>query len=314
MATATGNYPCDNSTLANFQAWSGALYNAFIAFGWLQTSDTGQAANPPSAVPSSAYVYWIFKSNDSQSSTLPIYVKVEIGYSSTSPRIRMTVGTASNGSGTITGQVTTSAPWEISQPGPVGNYGNVLETNNGSTQFPCYFSGDAGEFRMYLWQSVSVITGVLFVIERSKDSSGAKTADYFTVAGCANRSTLVSGNFQQQQTILSGSSGNLESGIINPALTSGSGSGAALGTVAALPVFPVYGKVGNPMLGLMAVAAGDVADGAIVTVTNFYGGTHTAVGVKGATVVGSNTAIGISSAFGYRSNNGSSMAGLMRYE
>jgi hypothetical protein len=33
MATSTGNFPSDDSTLANFQAWTGAIYNAFIAFG-----------------------------------------------------------------------------------------------------------------------------------------------------------------------------------------------------------------------------------------------------------------------------------------
>lgn len=294
MATATGNYPSDNSSLANFKSWAQAISNAFSTFGWTQTTDTGQVNwSTIAAVPSSTYVYEVWKANDTQASTLPIYVKVEYGFSSTSPRIRMTAGTGSNGSGTITGAVVSSPPWEITS----------LETNQGATTFPCFFSGDAGEFRMYMWQSTGVSVGVIFVIERSKDSSGNKTTDYFTAAS-ANASAVAGAN---QQSILSTSLvGNRDTGgIIAPALTTGSGTGAFNGTVAAFPVFPVIGKVGNPMLGLMTVAANDVSDGASVTVTSMYGGTHTFVAASKAV---------FSQVAGLRLTQSTAMAILVRYE
>ena len=303
MATATGNYVMDNSTLAHFQSWSSAIYNAFIAFGWLQTADAGQAANPVAAVPSSAYAYWIFKANDAAAATMPIYVKVEVGYSSTIPSIKMTVGTSSDGSGSITGQKCTSTPWQITQSGS-----SVMETNQGGTLYPCFFSGDAGEFRMYMWQSTTQICGTLFAIERSKDTSGVNTDEYFTALCSAN---AVSGYaaVRYQQTVLVGGIGNLETGILGLAITNNSNTGAALGTTAAFPVFPVLGKVGNPMLGIMAVCSGDTADAATVTVLNMYAGTHTAIVVKGSTSSG-----GFGLSFGQRLLNGGGMAGLMRYE
>jgi hypothetical protein len=305
--TATGNYVLDNSTLANFQSWSSAIYNAFIAFGWLHTSDTGQAANPVAAVPSSTYAYWIFKANDAAAATMPIYVKVEVGYSSTSPRIRMTVGTSSNGAGTITGQIISSAPWQITQNNNLSV--SILEQNNGSTAYSCFFSGSAGEFRMYMWQTTLTTSGVLFVIERSKDSSGLDTNEYVTILGSGNVNNISYGFFHAQQTITAAGLGNYDSGILCVALTSTSSTGAAFGTVAAFPVYPVLGKVGNPMLGLMAVCQADISDGAVVTVNNMYGGTHTCITVRG--YGGSN---GFGAAFGHRLLGGVDMAGLMRYE
>lgn len=306
MATATGNYPMDNSSLANFQAWTTPIFNAFIAFGWLQTADTGQAANPPAAVPSNAYAYWVFQANDTQAATSPIFVKVEIGYSATSPRIRLTVGTASNGSGTITGQTVSSAPWDMCAPSSYSSLG----ANQGGVTFPCYFSGDAGEFRMYIWQSTTIYSGLLFVIERSKDSTGNKTAEYFTVLAVASASYAASTAFRAQQTITPAGPGNLDSGFLTVPLTSGSNTGAAFGTVAALPIFPVIGKCGNPLLGLMSACANDISDGVVCTVNNMYGGTHSIVSVKG---VGVGT-VTISQAFGLRSTNAANMGGLMRYE
>jgi hypothetical protein len=302
--TATGNYVMDNSTLANFQNWSSAIYAAFIAFGWLQTSDSGQAAYPVAAVPSNAYAYWIFKAADTLAATLPIYVKVEVGYSSTSPCIRMTVGTSSNGTGTINGVYLGS--WQISH----STSNSILEANNGSTTFPCFFSGSAGEFRMYMWQSTTNYSGVLFVIERSKDASGLDTSEYFTVVGLSNcNNNTPSSSVHSQQTVTPAGIGNNDSCVISLSLTNGSGTGAAFGVVTALPVFPVLGKVGNPMLGLLTVCQSDVSDGVAVTVTNMYGGTHNYIAVRGY-----GASLGFAASFGQRSTNGASMAGLMRYE
>jgi hypothetical protein len=302
MATSTGNFVFDNSSLANFKSWAQAISNAFAAFGWTQTADTGQVVwGSIGAVPASTYVYEVWKANDAQAATLPIFVKVEYGFSATSPRVRVTPGTGSNGTGTITGAVS-AAPWE-------------LETNTaaqGATTFPCFFSGDAGEFRMFMWSSTTVNVGLLFCIERAKDSSGNKTTSYFTVLNAnANASNAAAtSTFQNQQSVLSTSLiGNRDTGIIAPALTNNSGSGSFNGTVAALPVLPIIGKVGNPMLGVMAVAAADVSDGATVTVTSMYGGTHTYVAARG-----SGATPGYSLALGHRSLNPTAMALLMRYE
>lgn len=292
MATSTGNFVCDNSSLANFKSWAQAISNALSGFGWVQTGDTGQVNwGTIGAVPSSTYVYEIWKANDASAATLPIYLKIEYGFSSTIPRIRITTGTSSNGSGTITGAVGTSTPWQISQE----------DTNHGASTFPCFFSGDAGQFRAYMWQNVAGLTGVCFGIERSRDSSGNVTTDYFsTLHACSDNVTA-----RQQATLSTSLVSNLETGIIGLGGTSGSNTGAFNGTVAALPVIPILGKAGNPMLGFQTCWANDVSDGATVTVASLYGGTHTFVAFSKTN---------LSSCIGMRSNNNASMALLMLYE
>ena len=296
MATFTTNSVCDNSTLTNFKQWAQTISTAFSTLGWVQTADTGQVNwSTISAVPTNAYVYEIWKANDTLASTLPIYVKVEYGSSTTVVALRFTVGTSSNGSGTITGTTMTQTPW-VSVPSLA---------NQGTTAFPCYFSGTAGEFRMYLWQSLSASIGAFFMIERSKDASGNNTAEYFTAieSNCANQT---SGTPPRQQTVLaSGLVSNMENGAISIGLTVGSGTGQFNGSVAAFPVFPVVGKLGNPMLGLMSAVATDVSDGATVTVTSMYGTTHTFIAMtKGVMTNG----------FAGRNSYGINMGGLMRYE
>jgi hypothetical protein len=293
--TATGSYVCDNSTLTNFKSWAQAISNAFSAFGWTQTADTGQVNwSSIASVPSSTYVYEVWKASDALASTMPIYVKIGYGASSTSPRIQITVGTSSNGSGTITGQAMTGTPWTIT---------GTSFSNGGATTYPCYFSGSTGEFRMWMWGNPtgSPGYGTLFVIERGKDGSGANTADYVTALYACQFSSSTAG----QQTITASGVGNLENGVLGLALTSGSGTGLAFGTVTALPVFPVLGKVGNPMLGLMTAVVADAAINSTVTVTSMYGSTHTYIAAGGNS---------LSSGIGGRAVNGAPINGLMRYE
>lgn len=300
-ATSTGVFVSDNSSLANFQSWAGAIHSAFIAFGWVQTSDTGQTVPSAAvAVPSSTYLYVIYKANDSLASTQPIYVKFAYGFSSTSPRIQFTVGLGSNGSGTITSPMN-GQPWEITED----------ETNHGSTTYNCWFSGDAGDFRMYLWQSTTTNLATFFDISRSVNSSGVATADYFTSLS-ASAGFTGGTNGRPLQTEESNSYNyTAQEGWWGVGCPS-AGTGFDNGTVAALPIFPLIGKVGNPLLDVMGACASDVSDGATVTVASLYGGTHTYIAVNRAT----NGAANNFSAALTKGGTGTqtTMAFLMRYE
>ncbi len=291
MATVTGNYVLDNSSLANFQSWTSVIYDAFIALGWIQTADTGQAAYPIAAVPSNTYVYWIFRTNGPLHATLPIYIKVGLGYSSTSPRIQVTIGTGSDGTGTITGNVCSSPPWTITHNA----------SNAGATTYPCYFSGDADEFRMYMWQGNTY--GTLFVIERSKAVDGSNSGDYFTVFS----NTGYSSSYGHQQSITASTvcpSMVLSLCVSVTTIT----TGLFNGVVAAFPVFPFIGPLGNQCLGIMGVIATDVSDGALVTVNNIYGFSHNYIALTGP--AGNN----FSNYFGLRNTSSIIMGGLIRYE
>ena len=160
----------DNSTLANFKAWAKAVSDWFRTCGWTNTSDTGQVNwSTIAAVPASTYVYDIFTPGDSGTA---YYLKIEYGYNTSSLQIAITVGTGTNGSGTLTGHVTGRiAVWSTSF---TSNFANVSST----TQFECDFSGDSGRICIMMWRNSSVANGpVGFAIQRTLNSSGTATND-----------------------------------------------------------------------------------------------------------------------------------------
>jgi len=96
------------TTDAEFRAWGSAINAALTAIGLVQTSDTGQInwTTVTRAVGSNtAQGYEIWRMNDTSQSTCPIYLKLEYGSGSAAanPSMWITVGTGSNGSGSITG-------------------------------------------------------------------------------------------------------------------------------------------------------------------------------------------------------------------
>lgn len=99
-------YLADNTV---YRQWWDAIRAQLTAVGLVQTSDTGQLTpgshTRPSANNYSGYEIWRFA--DSLQGTLPIFMKIEPGVGGTQdrPAIRMSVGTGTNGSGTLTGQV-----------------------------------------------------------------------------------------------------------------------------------------------------------------------------------------------------------------
>jgi hypothetical protein len=297
MATATANCPVDNSTTTNYRLWAAFISQSFYNFGWTQTSDSGQCTSgsigslpvwSSVAIPVSiATNYEVWKAADTAASTTPIYVKIEYGATSTTVEIRITVGTGSNGSGTITGPNTGTLI--------VTNAGTYA--NNGSTAIPCFASGSAGEIRFLMWQGNASFS-TIFGIERSKDTSGNITTTYFTfIFACA------AGTVASQQSILGALITIKEINWITVTCSSNSNSENFNGGTAANPVFPLVGYVGNPMLGFASACANDVGEGAMVTVT-IYSSSHTYIAVKS----------GSYSAIGKLNTNGVSGAALMRYE
>ena len=186
MATSQANYVCDNSTLANFKSWAQAISNAFSAAGFVQSSDSGQVnwSSIASVPGSGAFVYEIWKSNDGLTQ---YYVKIEYGNwtnsgpsgagsSSNCPTIRISVGSGSNGSGTLT-----SSTGSIL--GPV--YCNQTSYTPPSTTstYECSFtySGSGNRFGAMMWRNGSNGCQQVFTIERSRDNSGAYTSTHVTV-------------------------------------------------------------------------------------------------------------------------------------
>lgn len=114
MTVSSVNAYMDQSTDANFRLWIAEIITAlFTTVGLTQTSDTGQintstVVRPIVANTSAGYVIGRF--NDSLQGTSPIFFKLEFGSGGTAPgqpNIWVTTGTGSNGSGTLTGTLST---------------------------------------------------------------------------------------------------------------------------------------------------------------------------------------------------------------
>lgn len=269
MATATGNYVCDNSSLANFKSWANAVFAALVALGWPQTTDTGQTQpNSAGGVPSSTYIYTVHKST---LAGMDLYLKMEYGYSSTSVAMRFTLGLGTDGAG------------NINTLGKVGPYtfggSNTQLANQGATQYACYFSGDAYEFRMMMWQSLTSGLDVL-VIERSKDGSGNNTTDHATLAWVCGWAVNNGAGKWGQQSVKS--NGQVGPQMYNPELLPNintPSSETCDGSTLAKPLRPHVGKQGNEGRGLYLCAIADIAEGATVSISN-YGISHTCIASK----------------------------------
>lgn len=268
MATRTTSLNSDVSTNAAFTAWVNEVHTAITAFGWVQTADTGQIANPASVNNpgiSTDAGFLIYHMNDSLQSTSPFFLKLTFGCGSatTIPRLKAQIGTATNGTGTLTGNFTTE---QTTQTTAVAGTGNV------------YTSGSTSRFQMTAWPTLGNKVHVIS-IERDRSSLGAEQAfgahQYFSSPG-QTRS-----QFCPQPA--SGGVGAVENTSI--ALLSTQTTQSALSSVGLGAVRAAYGPLRNPGISILLCSRGDFTNETTNTV-NIYGANHTYLAVIQANLSG----------------------------
>ena len=174
MTTQSWSGVLDHTSDAGFRAWGSDFSAKLAAIGLVQTSDTGQinwtTVTRPGANTAGGYEIW--RINDSLHTASPIFLKVEYGTgaSAGAPNLWCTVGTGSNGSGTLTGSVTTRYA-TFSTAG----------TGNAATSYPSYFCAAEGfigaVFRVgYTVSSV----GLGFAVVRYSDDDGTPNGYGYT--------------------------------------------------------------------------------------------------------------------------------------
>lgn len=161
-----------NSSDANFRSWGSYIAARLLAVGLVKTSDTGQIDWTTVTAPASANVYQgyeIWRFADTLQATAPVYIKIEFGSSSAAanPAIRVQFGSGSNGSGTLTGNLSTQY---ISGCTAVAGACSVV--GSGSTNRFCMIGGF----------TTAAGYGMFFGFERSKDAAGEDTSE--AVLGC----------------------------------------------------------------------------------------------------------------------------------
>jgi hypothetical protein len=112
LTTATTATVLDQSSDAAFRAWvAEVILQLVTTCGLTQTGDTGQinTATVTRAAINTAAGYVILRFNDTLQSTSAVFLKLEFGSAAatTTPQMWLTTGTGSNGSGTLTGTLTT---------------------------------------------------------------------------------------------------------------------------------------------------------------------------------------------------------------
>lgn len=170
MATSIASLIYDGQTTASLRQWVAGLFSNLSAVtGWLQTNDTGQiditTLPGQGAVTDIVFGYRVYTFTDALTATNPVYVKIEYGTGSAPgfslPAIWTTVGTGTNGAGTLTGQV--------SQRIQLSDFSSTVAS------FLSYFSGGPNRFVCSLFDSGNF--NMILSIERSKNSAGADNGD-----------------------------------------------------------------------------------------------------------------------------------------
>ena len=172
MTTQTYSSVVDHTGDAGFRAWGSQLSTNLATAGLVQTADTGQVnwltVTRPGTNTAGGYEIWRL-SNSSR------YFKIEYGTAAaaTSPQMWITVGSGSNGSGTLTGQLSTRNTF------CVGSAPSSIVTN-----YPTYICVVADALAV-LWKangfSSSAGPGAFLIVGNSTDADGVTDSDGFSV-------------------------------------------------------------------------------------------------------------------------------------
>ena len=169
---------------SDYRAWWDAIRAQFTAIGLVQTSDTGQL-NPashtrPTTNSFSGYEVWRWA--DTLQASLAIYMRIRpgVGAAQDRPAIEITVGTSTNGAGTINGQAGTAV------------IGVRTNSKTAGDTLPSFMSHGEGYFHFFTNVDVNSANYAFgFIIERPF-SNGAPTAEgilHYTYLGSAASNT-----------------------------------------------------------------------------------------------------------------------------
>lgn len=186
MATQFWSTVMDQNTDAGFRAWGAELNARLAAAGLVQTADTGQVnwATVARAAIASNAGFEIWRFNDAMQATAPIFLRLDYGSGSAQniPRIRLTVGTSTNGAGTLGGAATA-----------VRTVTAISGSTTGLANYPSYVCVASG-FCGLAWKTTGSTSSYAwggFMICRSCDTDGVPDArgcfiDYHSNSGNAN--------------------------------------------------------------------------------------------------------------------------------
>lgn len=282
-----------NSSDANFRAWGSYISARLAAVGLVQTADTGQidwnSVTAPSGI-NTFQGYEIWRFNDALQASAPVYIKIEYGEggATDNPSIKLTFGSGSNGSGTLTGTV--SATYQAQ--GAAAQSGSVTVIGSGDTGRFCMNGGFTGAAQ-----------GMIFGFERSKDAAGNDTTEAVLIIA-TNTSGAVAN--QKIVAVWSTTLGDIGSttAILVPALFPPGATAASGAQTIVVPIMHSKGVFMNPGMNFAGYFTENITPGGTPSVFA-YGQSHTYYAIAAAS--------GWASA-NFQGPGGGTEAMLVRYE
>lgn len=199
MTTATTSTVLDQTTDAAFRTWVQEVITQLVSTcGITQTSDTGQinTSTVTRAAANTAAGFVILRFNDTLQATAPIFIKLEFGSATanTIAQMWLTVGTGSNGSGTLTGVNTTRVAVTA---------GTAVSSTITSFTSRFVYNSTFGVCWMAWKQNSNTTAGANgfnggFYIARSHDATGAATGtDCMVLSNSATATATTTPGFAQ---------------------------------------------------------------------------------------------------------------------
>jgi hypothetical protein len=163
MTTQSWSSRLRHDSDATFREWGLEFSTKLAAIGLVKTSDTGQIdwATVIRAGTNAVAGYEIWRMNDTQQATFPVYFKIEYGTLGTvsAPNIKIGIGVGSNGAGTLTGGTITRNI----------NQGASQNADTGSQSYFCAVNGFVG----FAWKTNSSGSSASFFVMRSNTAGVA---------------------------------------------------------------------------------------------------------------------------------------------
>lgn len=176
MTTRTYSSVINHADDASFRVWAQQLSDELVLAGMVRVADTGTINFTTVTRPgtSTAGGFEVMRFADTLQGTAPIFFKLEYGTSTTAtwPQIWLTVGTGTNGSGTITGQTSTRTACVV-----------AVAPTSAVISYPTYICGTTGHLgcAFKVGGQASANGMGFFAIVRTADTAGAHTTTGFVV-------------------------------------------------------------------------------------------------------------------------------------
>lgn len=250
--TFSSKYKIDSD--ANFREWGKKLSDAIVACGLVLVADTGSINWTTVTTGASKRGFEIFRFNDTLQSTAPIFIRIDYGQGSyADAAVWWTVGTGTDGSGTVTGNPSAAILCEIY------NTGDATQT--------AYVTGSTNWLAWTLMlASPAASMPALLSIERTHDGTGADTNEGLLILNHTGAA------IKQMMWFAASGSGTSEStwGVLFP----GSGNSSSGSYVAVYPFFLTKGIYTFPPIGFLAGNSNNFTAGVPFSLT-YYGAAHT---------------------------------------